>query len=54
MVEFDKTFVARTRQLLSEGKVRSQLVLTRFPEGWKIVSVADKSVYWTRKRPIAP
>jgi len=39
------------RQIPTEGNVRSQLILIRLPQGWRIVSEADKEVYWTRKQP---
>jgi ketosteroid isomerase-like protein len=52
MVEFDKKYKAVSPQrIATEGKVRSQLILTRFPQGWRIVSEADKEVYWPRRQP---
>ncbi|HEV2686966.1 MAG TPA: adenylate/guanylate cyclase domain-containing protein [Bryobacteraceae bacterium] len=50
LVEFDKQYKAMDKAGVSnEGKVRSELILQRFNDAWKIVSENDTKVYWTNK-----
>lgn len=50
-IAFDKQYKAMYKTgLPNEGLVRSQLVLKRFQDGWKIIAESDTKVYWTNQR----
>ena len=48
VVTFDKTYEVAGAKPHS-GKVRSELKLRRYPDGWRIVSERDAKVYWQKR-----
>ena len=48
VVTFDKTYDIAGASPHS-GKVRSELKLRRYPDGWRIVSERDAKVYWQKR-----